>query len=131
MNPTHPAHSERLIVVVDDNQDATRLLSRLLQLNGYSVQACHTGQAGFEAAERLRPAAMILDLAMPVLDGYAVCELIRAQPWGKAMLLIALSGFYSEAGRQRSRDVGFDVHLSKPVNFTVLTDLLNGRLTAT
>ena len=117
-----------LILLVDDNRDATLLLERLLQLKGYSTHTCHNGQAGLEAAERLRPAAVLLDLSMPDLDGYAVCRLIRAQAWGQSMLLIAVSGYSSAADQQRSSEAGFDKHLVKPVDFGLLMGLLPEQL---
>lgn len=118
-------------MLVDDNRDATLLMERLLQLKGYSVHAYHDGQAGLEAAERLRPDAVLLDLSMPDPDGYAVCRLIRSQPWGKSMLVIAVSGYGSEKDQQRSYEVGFDRHLIKPVDFGALLKLLAERLPTT
>ncbi|WP_018622196.1 response regulator [Spirosoma luteum] len=124
-----PTYADKpLILIVDDNRDATLLLGRLLELSGYTVHTCNDGQAGLEAAEQLRPVGVLLDLAMPGLDGYAVCRLIRAQPWGERMLLIAVSGYSSETDQQRSYEAGFDWHLVKPVHFDTLTGLLLERL---
>lgn len=128
MNLIPHQSAEPLILVVDDNQDAVTLLERLLQIKGYSVHTCYNGQAALEAAERLRPAGILLDLAMPDMDGFTVCRLIRAQPWGAQMLLIALSGYSSEADRQRSQEAGFDRHLTKPVDFAALIELLKEQL---
>jgi CheY-like chemotaxis protein len=127
----NPPVKDPLILLVDDNQDATLLMERLLQLKGFLVHTCTNGQAGLEAAERLRPVAVLLDLSMPDLDGYTVCRLIRAQAWGESMLLIAVSGYSSAADQQRSYEAGFDKHLVKPADFGLLTSLLTERLSTT
>lgn len=124
---SHPS-VKPLILVVDDNRDAVTLLERLLQLKGYAVHTCFNGQTALEAAERLRPAGILLDLAMPDMDGFTVCRFIRAQSWGTNMLIIALSGYSSRLDQQRSQEVGFDRHLVKPVDFGTLTGLLTERL---
>jgi CheY-like chemotaxis protein len=126
-----PSAKDPLILLVDDNQDATLLMERLLQLKGFLVHTCRNGQAGLAAAERLRPVAVLLDLSMPDLDGYTVCRLIRAQAWGESMLLIAVSGYSSAADQQRSYEAGFDKHLIKPADFGLLTRLLTERLSTT
>ncbi len=114
-----------LILLVDDNQDATLIMERMLQLKGYRVHCCHSGQEALEATERLRPAVVILDLAMPGLDGYEVCRRLRAQGWGVPMRLIALSGYHSEADQVLSYQAGFNAHLVKPVDWRHLTKLLD------
>jgi len=127
----HSQRTERLVLIVDDNQDAVLLLERILQLKGYATHTCYDGQSGLEAAERLRPSVVLLDLAMPKLDGYAVCRAIRAQSWGTQMMIIAQSGYGSAADQQRSKEAGFDMHLTKPVDFAALIRLLGDRLTTT
>ena len=118
----------RLILLVDDNPNALLLMERILQLKGYRVQACHSGAEALAAADRLRPAVVVLDLAMPGMDGYSVCRSIRAQAWGKPMHLIALSGYSSADDQRLSQQAGFDVHLIKPVDWGQLTSLLDQAL---
>ncbi|GAB4039099.1 response regulator [Spirosoma gilvum] len=119
---------ERLILIVDDNRDAARLLARMLELKGYSIYVCYDGPSGLQAAQQLRPWAVLLDLAMPDMDGFAVCRAIREEPWGKELLVIAQSGYSSAADLQRSQEAGFDRHLTKPVDFVALLSLLEQRL---
>jgi CheY-like chemotaxis protein len=76
------------------------------------------------AAERLRPDAVLLDIGLPILNGFEVCSRIRSQPWGRDMMLIALTGWGQEEDRQRSKDAGFDAHMVKPVDHDVLLQLL-------
>ncbi|MFD1145138.1 PAS domain S-box protein [Larkinella insperata] len=122
---TNPAEAARLpIIVVDDNADAALSLQLLLQLNGYQTHTRNSGRAGFEAAEKLRPAVMLLDINMPELDGYETCRLIRQQPWGNDLLIIALTGYGQPEDKQRTQKAGFDGHLVKPVDMETLTELL-------
>jgi len=116
--------SRRQILVVDDNVDSAESLALLLRMTGNETHTHHDGLAAIEAAERLRPDVALLDLGMPKLDGYEACRRIRAQPWGKDIRLVALTGWGQEEDRRRSREAGFDAHLVKPVDFGVLNDLL-------
>lgn len=125
---TNPAAVKR-ILVIDDNADAGFTLGMLLNLKGYEAHTRTSGRSGLEAAERLQPGAILLDIGMPELDGYATCGLLREQTWGQAMVIIALTGYGQEEDRQRTREAGFDGHLVKPVDLgallTMLTDLLD------
>ncbi|CAN5618334.1 hypothetical protein BH09BAC4_BH09BAC4_03150 [soil metagenome] len=124
--PDPPAR--QVILVIDDNPDATQIMSMLLKLKGYDVHSRHSGRAGLEAAERLKPAAILLDIGMPELDGYATCQLLRQQPWGEEIAVIALTGYGQEEDHQRTRAAGFTAHLVKPVDIAVLTNLLTNLL---
>jgi PAS domain S-box-containing protein len=114
----------RQILVVDDNVDSAESLALLLRMTGNETHTHHDGLAAVEAAERLRPDVALLDLGLPRLDGYEACRRIRAQPWGKQIRLVALTGWGQEEDRRRSREAGFDAHLVKPVDFGTLTELL-------
>jgi CheY-like chemotaxis protein len=118
------ATTGRRILVVDDNQDAATTLCMLLRLKKHEAQPRFGGRAAIEAAEKLRPEVIFLDIGMPDLDGYETCRLIRKQPWGKDMLLIALTGYGQDEDKRRSKDAGFNGHLVKPVDMANLTELL-------
>ena len=122
-SPSAPAPKRR-VLIVDDNQDAATTLALILKLTGNESHTRFDGQAGVEAAESLRPQVVILDISMPGMDGYQACRYIREQPWGKAMLLIALSGYGQADDIQRSIETGFDKHLVKPVDLPALKELL-------
>ena len=77
-----------------------------------------------DAAETFRPELELLDIGLPQLNGYEVCRRIREQPWGKSMHLVALTGWGQEEDRRRSKEVGFDDHLIKPVEYDALMKLL-------
>ncbi len=76
------------------------------------------------SAERHLPEVVLLDIGMPLLDGYEVARRIRAQPWGQRITLVALTGWGQDSDRRRSREAGFDSHLVKPLDLETLTDLL-------
>lgn len=116
------------ILVIDDNADAAMMMGMLLKLKGYDAHTRTSARAGVEAAKELRPLAILLDIGMPELDGYATCQLIREQPWGQAMIVIALTGYGQEEDRQRTRAAGFNGHLVKPVDLDALTAMLTDLL---
>ncbi|RIV18714.1 response regulator [Fibrisoma montanum] len=112
------------VLVVDDNKDLADMTARLVEMNGYEVHVRYGGPEGLEAAESLRPEVILLDIGMPTLDGYAVSRRIRSQPWGDHITIVAITGFGQEADMQRSRAAGFDEHLLKPVDYSLLLEVL-------
>jgi len=113
----HPLPASSLtILVVDDNRDAADSLGLLLGMPGNQVHVAYDGLRAIEMAEEVRPDVILLDIGLPRLNGYETAEHIREQPWGKRMVLIALTGWGQEEARQRSRQSGFDAHLVKPVD---------------
>ena len=113
---TQPAQASRRILVVDDNVDAATSLGELLKSNGHSVRTCFDGSSAFEAASQLTPEVAFIDLNMPHPDGIELATMIRRQPWGKAVKLVALTGMGQPADLARTREAGFDQHLTKPAS---------------
>jgi signal transduction histidine kinase len=120
----------RRILVADDNSDALESLATLLELGGHQVFSAANGALALESAERNLPEIALLDIGMPQLDGYEVARRIRAQPWGRRITLVALTGWGQDSDRRRSGEAGFDTHLVKPLDLDKLTELL-GRLPVT
>jgi two-component system, chemotaxis family, CheB/CheR fusion protein len=112
------------ILIVDDNRDATSSLEILLTMIGNQTRTAHDGLEAVEAAAAFRPHVVLLDISLPKLNGYDVCRHIRAQPWGKNMVLMALTGWGQAEDRRLSKEAGFDHHLVKPLDFTTFTTLL-------
>ena len=77
-----------------------------------------------EAATRFKPDVILLDIGLPNLNGYEACRRIREQPWGKKIVIVALTGWGQEEDREKSRHAGFNSHMVKPVELTALTKLL-------
>ncbi len=117
----------RRILVADDNPDALESLATLLELGGHEVFSAANGALALESAERNLPEVALLDIGMPKLDGYEVARRIRAQPWGRTITLVALTGWGQDSDRRRSGEAGFDSHLVKPLDLDKLMELL-GRL---
>jgi CheY-like chemotaxis protein len=87
----------------------------LLRQQGHEVETATDGEGAYDAAQRFRPDVVFLDLGMPKVSGYDVCRRIRQQPWGRAMRVIAQTGFGQAHDRQKTEEAGFDDHLVKPV----------------
>ncbi len=123
--PPEPTTSVgRRVLIVDDNVDGAESLALLLAEVGHDTYQAHDGLAAIADAERLRPDAVLLDIGLPKLNGYEVCRRIRAQPWGKRLMMVALTGWGQDEDRQRSQEAGFDTHLVKPVDYEALMQLL-------
>lgn len=119
------ANRGRRILVADDFPQSAAILARLLRQDGNEVQVAQDGIQAVEAAAEFRPDVAVLDIAMPKLDGFDVARMIREQPWGKNMFLIALSGWGQQLDRQRTKEAGFDAHLTKPAKYETLMEILN------
>jgi signal transduction histidine kinase len=119
------------IVVADDNRDAANSLAMLLRLAGHEVRVAYDGTEVLEEAE-FEPEVVLLDLAMPGLDGYETARRLRAQPWGRRTALVAVSGWGQRQDRERTAELGFVGHLVKPVGeaelFALLERLAGGDL---
>ena len=115
----------RRILVADDNADALQTLATVLELGGHEVFSASNGSLALESAERHLPEVALLDIGMPLLDGYEVARRIRAQAWGRRITLVALTGWGQDSDRRRSQEAGFDSHLVKPLDLAKLTQLLS------
>jgi CheY-like chemotaxis protein len=117
------------ILVADDNYDSATSLSILLNDAGYDVRTAGDGAQALETAAQFRPDVALLDIGMPKLNGYEVARQLRNQPWGRHVLLIAVTGWGGADHRQQTAQAGFDHHLTKPVDPAALTRLLVSLLT--
>ena len=111
------------MLVVEDQADGREALVRLLTLFGCEVRAAEDGAAGLSEALAWRPDAVVSDIGMPGMDGWALAERVRAQ-MGAAVLLIALTGYGAPGDVERTRRAGFDAHLTKPADPERLRGLL-------
>lgn len=112
------------IVVADDNVDTAHSLSLLLEALGHEARIAHNGVQALGIAVEFQPDAMIIDIGMPGLDGHDLARRIRAEDWGKELLLIAASGWGQDEDKQKSLEAGFNMHLVKPVELQTLEGLL-------
>jgi PAS domain S-box-containing protein len=120
-----PEQAGKRILVVDDNHDAAESLRLLLELQGHEVRLAGDGQAGLAMAQAFRPEVLLLDIGLPILNGYEVARLIRQEAWGQAMCLVALTGWGQAKDKKIAMEAGFDWHLTKPVNSADLEAILS------
>jgi signal transduction histidine kinase len=114
----------RRILIVEDNRDGREALRTLLDLAGHEVHEAEDGLSGVEAAAILAPDLALIDIGLPGIDGYEVARRIRAQPHGRAMRLVAISGYGQPDDRRRAMEAGFDAHLTKPLGMERLHEFL-------
>ena len=116
-------HRTRVLMVEDDQAVASGL-RRVLSLNGYEVRVAYTGPEGVRLAREWPPEVVLCDIGLPGLGDYGVATALRQDPATAQARLIAVTAYGTDADRQRSHEVGFERHLVKPVDLTVLLELL-------
>ncbi|HEU5437132.1 MAG TPA: ATP-binding protein [Telluria sp.] len=122
------AGERQRVLVVDDNADAADTLSMALELHGYEAGTAYTAESGLELAAASAPRVALLDIGLPDMNGYELARRIRTAPWGKDIVLIAATGWGQASDKQRARDAGFDHHLTKPIDFEALSEILTAAL---
>ena len=122
----HSAGNRLNLMVVDDNADAAHTLAVLLEAHGHSVDVEVDSRLALQRAEAVVPDVFILDIGMPHIDGYELARRIRSSSIGSRAVLIALTGYGQPDDKIRARAAGFDHHLVKPLDPSVLTSLLEG-----
>lgn len=121
---------KRRILVVDDYRDSAESLAAVLRSTGSIVETAYEGQEALRKAEAGKPDVIILDIGLPDTDGYAVCRTMRQRPWGKDVVIVAMSGLGSAEDGRESRRAGFDRHFVKPLNVSALMNWLRERTNA-
>jgi CheY-like chemotaxis protein len=125
-SPSRDKTVSQRILVVDDNKDGADILAMLLQLMGHQTRVAYTGTEALEAANAYQPHVVLLDIGLPVMDGYEVARRLRQEPTTASTLLVAMTGYGQQEDKHRSELAGFDHHLVKPVAPDVLKTLLDG-----
>jgi PAS domain S-box-containing protein len=117
-------HAGRRILVVDDNVDAATSVGHLLKMWGHEVQTAYNGPDALSMARTFKPQIVLLDIGMPGMSGYDVAKQLRSEPEFRGLIITALTGYGQPEDRRRSREAGFDHHLTKPPDPTALAALL-------
>jgi PAS domain S-box-containing protein len=117
----------RRVLVIDDNSDAANALRMLLENDGHSVRVAHDGVSGLALAREYRPEYLLLDIGLPRLNGYDIAASVRGDPELKDTTIVAITGYGQVHDRARTAAVGFDHHLTKPVEFTALQELFRAK----
>ena len=123
--PPEPHQTRRRLMVIDDNKDAAESMSMLFELWGHEVICAYDGRAALETAAKYRPDAVFLDIGLPGMDGYEIAARLRELPESAHTVLVAITGYGQDEDRRRSREVGIDHHLVKPVSPETLHKLLD------
>ncbi|MBA3270749.1 MAG: PAS domain S-box protein, partial [Acidobacteria bacterium] len=114
----------RRILVVDDNEDGAQMLAAVLTAKGHHTRIAYDAPAALKVAESFTPQVAILDIGLPVMDGYELAARLRQLPGLGDLWLVALTGYGQESDRERSRTAGFHHHLVKPVDFRAIEAVL-------
>ena len=114
----------RRILIVDDNEESAETMALLLGLKGNHVEKARDGFEALEAVHRFDPHVVLLDISLPKMDGYQVCEAIRSKESASKTIMIALTGWGEEGDRLKSMQAGFDDHLVKPVSVDDVMEVL-------
>jgi CheY-like chemotaxis protein len=123
--PAGETRAKRRIMVVDDNEDAARLLGWLLEGMNQEVSIALSGVQALENAKAFKPDLVLMDLAMPGMDGYETARRLREMREVEHASLVAVTGWAQEEARQRAQAAGFDGHLVKPIQMDVLEKVLS------
>jgi CheY-like chemotaxis protein len=118
-----PAHALK-VLVVDDNIDAAQSIAMVLQTMGHTTRLAHDGEAALVCAREFVPDVVLLDIGLPIADGYQIAKWMREDPLLSNVMLIALTGYGQDADKHRSEQAGFNYHLVKPVDLAKIEDLL-------
>jgi signal transduction histidine kinase/ActR/RegA family two-component response regulator len=120
-----PAGTRRLrVLVIEDNADGREMVQAVLAFEGHEVRGAPDGESGLAEAQAWRPDVVLLDIGLPGMDGYEVARRLRDDPLTRAASLIAITGYGQPEDERRAYAVGFDLHITKPVDPRHLTELL-------
>lgn len=104
------------VLVVDDNPDILAFMRTWLELSGYEPALAHDGVEALQVADQFRPQVILMDLAMPRMDGFEAARRLGDRPWRRSALLVAHTAHAEERLRAQSEAAGFDLHLIKPAD---------------
>ena len=113
------------VLLVDDHMESVISVGRLLRSQGHQVQAALSGAEAVSSAAAFHPDVELIDLSLPVLDGFAVAQELRAMPATKTTFLIALTGWDSDEVAARARAAGVDRHIVKPLSLDAMLAVLS------
>jgi two-component system cell cycle response regulator DivK len=114
----------RTVLVVDDSDDIRELIRLMLQMKGCLVVEATNGENAVEVAGRVYPNLILMDLSMPVLDGYEATRQIKAQPALSGIPVVAVSAFCDLQNREKAIAAGCVECINKPINFVAIGDVI-------
>jgi signal transduction histidine kinase/CheY-like chemotaxis protein len=126
-NPPRTTTVSRTILIVDDNRDIAEVLARVLRARGHAVRVAHDGPAALESVHHFRPDFALLDIGLPLMDGYQLARRLRKQQGMDKLSLLAISGYGQASDVERARRAGFAAHITKPIDVERLVAMLERR----
>ncbi len=124
-SPPQRHHEKTRILIVDDNVDAAHTLAMLLDYDTHTVRVADSGPEALRIVADFKPNIVFLDIGMPGMDGYDVARAVRAMPQVHAPMLVALTGWGGQRDRDRTKEAGFDEHLTKPADLASIEAMLS------
>jgi CheY-like chemotaxis protein len=123
--PSSAATRSLRVLIVDDNLDAAEMLGAVVSRLGHTIRLAHDGAAAVTAAVGFAPDVILLDIGLPVMNGYAVARTLRQWPGFNQVYIAAITGWGEDKDRRQAREVGFDSHFTKPLSPALLQNLLD------
>ncbi|MBA3500407.1 MAG: response regulator, partial [Deltaproteobacteria bacterium] len=115
----------RRVLIVDDNKDAADVLGDALARGGHVIRVAYDGPTALDLARTFNPEVALLDIGLPVMDGYEVARQLRTLALDSRIRLIAVTGYGQDDDRKRAVEAGFDAHLVKPATYLMVMEMLN------
>jgi signal transduction histidine kinase/CheY-like chemotaxis protein len=119
-------HDGKRVLIVDDNVDAAEMLGFALESMGCTIQIAHDGPSALRVAQRFVADIALLDIGLPVMDGYELARRLRELPGFAQTHLVAVTGYGQQDDRRRSSEAGFNAHLVKPVEIEAIAEVVRG-----
>jgi CheY-like chemotaxis protein len=120
-----PRYAARRVLIVDDNPDAVAILAKAIRQAGHDVRTVGDGPSALRLVETFVPDVALLDIGLPVMDGYELAGFLRRMPRLSRTSLVALTGYAGDGDRQRSLAVGFSEHFAKPLPLNRVLDCID------
>jgi PAS domain S-box-containing protein len=117
-------NATRRVLIVDDSEDAATLLAEVITALGHSPLVAHEGTTAIDLARQFRPDIALIDIELPVMDGYQLAGHLRREPWARGLHLVAVTGHAESDARQQSRAAGFHDHIAKPLDLATIQRIL-------
>ena len=114
------------MLVVDDNVDAAEMLAEALRVNGHVVGVAHDGPAALSLVDDFRPELALLDIGLPVMDGFDLARRLKSRLSTSPPKFVAVTGYGQASDRARTKKAGFDEHLVKPIDLAHLNAIVRG-----
>lgn len=113
------------VLVVDDNPKSAKTIGWMIETLGHKVQIAFDGKTAIENAKEFAPHTILLDLGMPQMNGYELCQIMKQSPELRGTIFIAQTGWSQQEYEELSKEAGFDHYLRKPINIDTLQTLLS------